>query len=133
MMDPMQSYVNYRQKLRQADPPLIPFLFVFFFFSLQINFINNFIINSGTYLTDITFIEDGNPDYIKGLINFRKREFNYNVLRDIQQFQQISYNFNFVDNIAHCLTELPVIDNENDLYNLSLIREPKNATIESLP
>ena len=83
-------------------------------------------------MTDITFIEDGNPDYIKGLINFRKREFNYNVLREIQQYQLIGYTFELVDNIAHYLTELPLIANENDLYELSLIREPKNATAESL-
>jgi hypothetical protein len=29
----------------------------------------------GTYLTDLTFIEDGNPDYTeKGLVNFFKHE-----------------------------------------------------------
>ncbi len=31
-------------------------------------------INRGVYLTDLTFIEDGNKDFIGHLINFRKRE-----------------------------------------------------------
>ena len=83
-------------------------------------------------MTDVTFIEDGNLDYIKGLVNYRKRELIYNVIRDIQQFQPKGYPFEFVDNIAHYLTELPVISDENDLYNLSLLREPRGATIETI-
>ena len=84
----------------------------------------------GTYLTDLTFIEDGNPDYIQGLVNYRKRELVYSVIREIQQYQQASYTFELV-NIAHFLTELPSND-ENSLYDLSLLREPRNATIDQI-
>jgi len=80
----------------------------------------------GTYLTDITFIEDGNADYIDGLINYRKREMVYGVIRDIQQYQQQSYTFPMVDGIAHYLTELPSNDEET-LYSLSLLREPRKT------
>jgi hypothetical protein len=41
----------------------------------------------GVYLTDLTFIEDGNPDYINELINFSKRSLIYTVIAKIQQFQ----------------------------------------------
>lgn len=110
LMDPTQSYGNYRQKLHDVDPPCVPFL--------------------GTYLTDITFIEDGNPDYIQGLINYRKREMVFRVIREIQQYQQQAYTYDFV-NIAYFLTELPS-NNEEALYELSQIREPKKATLEDL-
>jgi len=110
LMDPTQSYGNYRQKLHDVDPPCVPFL--------------------GTYLTDITFIEDGNPDWIQGLINYRKRELVYSVIREIQQYQQQSYTDDFV-NIAHFLTELASNDEEK-LYELSLIREPRGASLDQL-
>jgi hypothetical protein len=41
----------------------------------------------GVYLTDLTFIEDGNPDYVNELINFSKRSLIYTVIAKIQQFQ----------------------------------------------
>lgn len=44
------------------------------------------------YLSDLTFIDEGNPDYLhssKTLINFTKRELIYNVLSEIQQFQLV--------------------------------------------
>ncbi|KAJ1883224.1 Ras guanine nucleotide exchange factor bud5 [Coemansia sp. RSA 486] len=37
------NYANYREMLRRSQPPLLPFL--------------------GLYLTDLTFLEDGNPTY----------------------------------------------------------------------
>ncbi|KAJ2081034.1 Ras guanine nucleotide exchange factor bud5 [Coemansia sp. RSA 988] len=42
-MDPGHNYANYRSMLRRSQPPLLPFL--------------------GLYLTDLTFLEDGNPTY----------------------------------------------------------------------
>ena len=86
----------------------------------------------GTYLTDITFIEDGNPDFQLGLINYRKRELIHSVIQEIQQYQQKSYTFEFVDGIAHYLTELPC-NEEDDLYSLSIEREPrKTQSVEEL-
>ncbi|KAJ1941404.1 hypothetical protein GGF37_003568 [Kickxella alabastrina] len=42
-MDPDRNYANYREMLRKSQPPLLPFL--------------------GLYLTDLTFLDDGNPTY----------------------------------------------------------------------
>ena len=42
---------------------------------------------SGMYLTDLTFIEDGNPDKVGHMINFVKRRLYANVIREIQQYQ----------------------------------------------
>ncbi|KAJ2499203.1 Ras guanine nucleotide exchange factor bud5 [Coemansia sp. RSA 1972] len=41
--DPDHNYANYRNMLRRSQPPLLPFL--------------------GLYLTDLTFLDDGNPTY----------------------------------------------------------------------
>ena len=88
--------------------------------------------HSGVYLTDLTFVEDGNPDKIGELINFSKRQFVFNIIDEIDRYQQIGYNFNLVDNIAHFLTELPFNGTEES-YQLSLVREPKGSKREDLP
>ena len=54
----------------------------------------------GMYLTDLTFIEDGNKDLTDtGLINFNKRKQIANVIREIIQYQQTPY----------CLEPVPII------------------------
>ena len=68
------SFRGLRNCLRSADPPCVPYL--------------------GMYLTDLTFIEDGNPDTVDGLINFVKRRLYANVIRDLQQFQFLEYEEN---------------------------------------
>ncbi|ELR16435.1 nucleotide exchange factor RasGEF, putative, partial [Acanthamoeba castellanii str. Neff] len=52
LMHPQSAFKNYRESLHEASPPCIPYL--------------------GVYLTDLTFIEDGNPDESEGLVNFYK-------------------------------------------------------------
>jgi hypothetical protein len=42
-----KNFQNFRAHLHQVDPPCIPYL--------------------GVYLTDLTFIEDGNKDFVKVL------------------------------------------------------------------
>jgi len=53
LMHPQGSFKMYRQALAKSKTPIIPYL--------------------GCYLTDLTFIEDGNPDEIDGQINMKKK------------------------------------------------------------
>merc|ERR1712146_168540 len=53
LMSNRGSYKNFRDALHHAEPPAIPYL--------------------GVYLTDLTFIEDGNANELGELINFSKR------------------------------------------------------------
>eukprot|EP00026_Physarum_polycephalum_P009956 Phypoly_transcript_10097.p1 GENE.Phypoly_transcript_10097~~Phypoly_transcript_10097.p1 ORF type:complete len:431 (-),score=72.76 Phypoly_transcript_10097:49-1284(-) len=112
VMNVNSAYKTYRGLLHNVNPPCIPFL--------------------GVYLTDLTFVEEGNPDFIKNLINFGKRELVYNVLAEIQQYQLAPYVFPLVDNIASFLDQLPHIQGDSDMHCLSLLREPRDATRESV-
>lgn len=49
-MSPQKSFANYRQCIRSAHAPLIPYL--------------------GVYMQDMVFLEDGNPDYLKVIFFF---------------------------------------------------------------
>lgn len=101
----------YREMLRQATLPVMPYL--------------------GLYLTDITFIEDGNPDFLEvdgeNLINFKKRELIYRVIDEIQRYQQTPYKTQVDPTVLSALQELP-FNNDDDLYALSLQREPRGTT-----
>lgn len=100
------AYKNYRDVLAQSTPPCIPYL--------------------GVHLSDLTFIEDGNPDTIHGLINFTKRRFLFRVISEISRYQQNPYNLHPVPQIQTLISNLS-IKNDEELFELSLQREPRDA------
>ncbi|RKO92664.1 ras guanine nucleotide exchange factor domain-containing protein, partial [Blyttiomyces helicus] len=73
LVSPKGQYANYRKVLKDLKPPAIPFL--------------------GVYLTDLTFIELGNPDFLPDVhaINFEKRRKVHGVIKEIQSFQRTPY------------------------------------------
>ena len=86
----------------------------------------------GMYLTDLVYIEDGNPNEVASenkeqpTINFTKH---YMIYRQIDAFQKFQINANFSsiekeDPIYTFLFELPILL-EEELYALSLDREPR--------
>ncbi|KAJ3430981.1 guanine nucleotide exchange factor [Anaeramoeba flamelloides] len=102
------NFKNYRQLLNQIQPPCIPFM--------------------GVFLSDLTFIEDGNPDYFKRrLINVLKCNLIYGTIEQIQRYQIKAYNLHPVYQFLELLQNLPTLDSEQ-LYSLSLEIEPKNAS-----
>jgi len=113
IMSSESSFKFYRSKLAASDPPCIPYL--------------------GVYLTDLTFMDE-NPDHVTtetsqgpvSLINFAKRKMVYNVISLVQQYQQRAYNLQPVHQITQFLNKLPAMD-EQELYHLSLKREPRKA------
>lgn len=105
-----RNFTEYRVIVHSVNPPCIPFL--------------------GIYLQDLTFIEDGNPDYLRksnNLINFAKRQKAAEVIRELKQFQSFAYNFHtipeFQDFIQVNLDESHDVDR---LYERSLVLEPRN-------
>lgn len=85
----------------------------------------------GTYLTDLTFIEDGNPDTIDGQINFKKRELIFKVIQEVQLYQSQPYTYPVVEPIATFLADLPNLG-EKDLHELSLLLEPRDAELSQI-
>lgn len=85
---------------------------------------------SGRALSDLTFMEDGNPDNLEGLINFRKREMLFKTIWELRRFRLDRYSFAPVEPLFTFLQELPHAD-ENELFALSLEAEPRvpRATI----
>lgn len=84
------------------------------------------------YLADLTFIDDGNPDRINGLVNFAKRRLDQTVISEIQLYQNEPYNLvdytdlkNYLLQISDDAEALDVI--EKRLYEQSLKVEPRGA------
>lgn len=70
LLAPTRNFTKYRETLRKLNPPCVPFL--------------------GVYLTDLTFIEDGNSDFLKTderLINFSKRQMTAEKIQEIIMYQ----------------------------------------------
>jgi len=100
------NYKNYRELLHTNPPPCVPYF--------------------GVYLTDLTFADDGNPDFLQNgkLINFEKNYLLYKVIKEIKLYQQTGYNLRTVPELQNYLLSLPVIE-ENETYKLSLKCEPR--------
>eukprot|EP01117_Protostelium_nocturnum_P007328 TRINITY_DN2622_c0_g1_i1.p1 TRINITY_DN2622_c0_g1~~TRINITY_DN2622_c0_g1_i1.p1 ORF type:complete len:1183 (-),score=324.64 TRINITY_DN2622_c0_g1_i1:2249-5797(-) len=88
----------------------------------------------GVTLSDLTFAEDGNKDFLKDdptLINFAKRVLVSRLIMDLQLNQQKTYQFEFPSEDFIFLQDLPHCS-EKDLYDLSLIKEPRGATAQQI-
>jgi hypothetical protein len=106
-MSSENSYKNYREALRNAIPPIVPYI--------------------GVFLSDLTMIEEGNPDLIQDLINFKKRDMIYQVIEKVLRYQQDAYNFQCTDEKAlNAFVTLPHMK-EQLLYNKSLEIEPRGV------
>ncbi|KAI7901110.1 ras guanine nucleotide exchange factor domain-containing protein [Cokeromyces recurvatus] len=109
LMGANRNFSEYRDIIHKVNPPCIPFL--------------------GIYLQDLTFIEDGNSNFLKKsnhLINFAKRMKTAEVIQDLQQYQSTHYMLTAVPDIQQFIkTHLQSSREEEELYNLSLKLEPR--------
>jgi son of sevenless-like protein len=76
-------------------------------------------------LTDLTFIELGNPDYLPEthFINIEKRRKVHGVIRDIQDYQLQKYDFTLPPLDVPTDAEWKILT-EDQLYERSLLVEP---------
>eukprot|EP00762_Andalucia_godoyi_P007472 ANDGO_07803.mRNA.1 Ras guanine nucleotide exchange factor J len=100
-------YARLREALRNSNPPCVPY--------------------TGVYLTDLTFIEEGNKDVVTEheLINFGKRRQVARVIMEMRTYQQTPYHFEEVPFLRDFLKYAP-IQEENELWKVSLVREPRD-------
>ena len=75
-------------------------------------------------LSDVTLIDEGNLDHIKGYINFPKHELIYDSVREICNYRNTPYNFQKNEILYNYLLALPAFD-EDQLFDISLLREPR--------
>jgi hypothetical protein len=90
---------------------------------------------TGVYLTDLTFIEDGIPSLIKksDLINFAKRTKTAEVIRDIQQYQNVPYTLQPVGDLQdYILSNMQAAGDVHDMYDKSLAVEPREREDEKI-
>jgi len=111
LMNPSNSYTKYRRALAASPVPAVPYL--------------------GVSLIDLTFIDEGNPDYIEGKLNFAKQELIAKILHAIEKFQQIKYRIDPVQPLYAYLNDLPLLG-ADDLHTLSMLREPRGAEISAI-
>ncbi|KAI8341421.1 ras guanine nucleotide exchange factor domain-containing protein [Chlamydoabsidia padenii] len=116
LLNANRNFMEYRAIIHSVNPPCIPFL--------------------GIYLQDLTFIEDGNSDFLKtskDLINFAKRAKTAEVIREIQQYQSTHYQLTPVDEIQVFIqNNLQSTRDEEQLYNESLKLEPREREDEKI-
>ncbi|KAK3313874.1 ras guanine nucleotide exchange factor domain-containing protein [Apodospora peruviana] len=115
LMASTKNFGEYREALHVANPPCIPFF--------------------GVYLTDLTFIEDGIPSIIKktNLINFAKRAKTAEVIRDIQQYQNVAYSLQPVPELQdYILTNMQAAGDVHEMYDKSLQIEPREREDEKI-
>ncbi|KAF1815220.1 guanine-nucleotide dissociation stimulator CDC25 [Eremomyces bilateralis CBS 781.70] len=114
-MGSTKNFAEYRETLHRANPPCIPFF--------------------GVYLTDLTFIEDGIPSTIKktNLINFAKRAKTAEVIRDIQDYQNVPYALQPVPELQeYILNNMETAGDVHEMYERSLVVEPREREDEKI-
>lgn len=115
VMDSGRNFSTYREKLHSVNPPCVPFL--------------------GLYLTDLTFIFDGNSDNLKksDLINFYKQARSADLIREIQQYQNSTYYLKKLTKLQDYLYEkLNTNVTDAQLYDRSIDLEPREREEEKI-
>lgn len=98
------NFKRLRELVSVINPPCIPYI--------------------GLYLSDLTFIDDGNPDLLNGKINFIKRRKLAKRIRDIQTYQQTPYYIERIPEICEYIEKYKSVE-ENEMYKMSLEIEPR--------
>lgn len=101
-----------REVLHRCDPPCIPYL--------------------GMYLTDLSFIEEGTPDFTPdGLLNFSKMRMIAHVIREIRHFQQTPYKIDHIPKVTSYLLDSTLLLDDDELYSRSLQIEPRTSRLSA--
>eukprot|EP01127_Copromyxa_protea_P004261 TRINITY_DN14141_c0_g1_i1.p1 TRINITY_DN14141_c0_g1~~TRINITY_DN14141_c0_g1_i1.p1 ORF type:complete len:872 (+),score=176.95 TRINITY_DN14141_c0_g1_i1:29-2617(+) len=103
-----KSYKNLRMFMTSLTPPCIPYV--------------------GMYLSDLTFIEEGNPDRVgeHKLINIFKRLLISKSISELRLYQITAYHFTEIPSILAKLDQTIHIE-EKALYELSYFLEPREG------
>ena len=110
LMDSKKNFIKYRGLLRSVkDVACVPFF--------------------GVYLSDLTFTNAGNPDYLHGskdLINFSKRSKIVDIIEEILSYKKVHYRLKRIDEIQQIIEgSVESVPHIEEQYRLSLQMEPR--------
>eukprot|EP00050_Salpingoeca_kvevrii_P021916 m.117881 g.117881 ORF g.117881 m.117881 type:complete len:1579 (+) comp9523_c0_seq4:72-4808(+) len=118
LMSHERSFATYRAVVSSCQLPAIPYL--------------------GLFLTDITFVQQGNPDLIPlregslvKLVNYSKRYRLHAVIQGIQHYQSVKMPISKKQDILDLLGDFEHQTHEQ-LFALSKHIEPRNAALEDI-
>lgn len=103
-----KNFAQYRDMIHNLDPPCVPFL--------------------GVYLTDLTFIDEGNMNLLRPnqFINFNKHRMTAEVVKEIGTYQSTPYVLTPVQGIQRFIKDsLVEVHSDEELYQQSLQLEPR--------
>ena len=60
----------------------------------------------GMFLSDLTFIDEGNPSKVENLINYSKWQQTARVLQKIRKFQMVEFSFKPLEILQQFLTKV---------------------------
>lgn len=104
VFDPSSNYKVFRCLYNSCQGPCIPFV--------------------GIFLSDVTFTEEGNKEFVNGLVNFQKRSLISDIISQALAHQSNPFPFQPNESLIAFLQNQPEIDS-NQLYSLSLVAEPR--------
>ncbi len=106
IVDPAQNYMVYRLEFRKRKAPKLPYF--------------------GLYTRDVTFVEDGNPELLDGLLNFSRWEFLARAVLEISEVQSIAYVLSEIPEVNQLLQQI-VLLSESELAKYSrFVESPGN-------
>jgi len=113
LMDSKKNFIKYRGLLRSVkDVACVPFF--------------------GVYLSDLTFTNAGNADFIHGskdVINFSKRNKIVDIIEEILSYKKVHYKLKRMDEIQNMIeTSIESVPHIEEQYRLSLQMEPRSSS-----
>lgn len=113
LMTPNENFKPYREAIKNSSGTCIPYL--------------------GLWLSDLTFIDDGNPDNLdSGLLNFEKVSMTAKRIREFQDCLTLPYNIGSYDKVRSLLANAEIWD-ENEIFRFSKLREARHDEDAQLP
>ncbi len=109
-----KNFTVLRERTEHAAPPKLPYIGTYLYtptaqLASSVPLTTVTLSTQGTSLADLTFIEDGNPDFIDGLINFSKRKLLTEVIVKLKTYQQQKYVFAIVQTLRSYLLTYPLL------------------------